>query len=276
MVLGMYSAARLAGTRDYLKKLYYTSGFEDIAIATALQCQGKFETVMNRLQARWAESKTALPLLFATDTNLLRDCLQHIFTCPTGVVQQTLRKLTARATARSEWVVLSHDATFKILFSILGQKKMSQASGEAHTAHTFIGMTGACPGFVLKANEGPGSFGEALQVLFTQEMMEQVRFLFSDSPHEDMLKYSPRAVGCAEDFLHLVLRLESCTGERRTPCTREVLALQQKFRAPAVGEGSALRRMIYHGEEGVNVAWDRTPAAAISVTVSRGATLRWQ
>ena len=60
-------------------------------------------------------------------------------------------------------------------------------------------------------------------------MIAQVRFLYSDSPSEGFLRYLPNLLGCAEDFLHLVFRLEACTGKRRTACTSEVLRLQLKF-----------------------------------------------
>ena len=120
---------------------------------------------------------------------------------------------------------------------------MAQTSDEYHTAHTFTGITGACPGFSLQAAEGPAGFAAALADLLDEDMTNQVRFLYSDSPSEDFLRGLPRAVGCAEDFLHLVLRMEHCMRERRTECTREVLELQKKRGskpAPAASSGAPL------------------------------------
>jgi hypothetical protein len=251
-------------TRGYMRltdKIYCTEAFEDLLVGTLLQCQGKFQATMNRLHARWAESTDGMPLLFTKENTYWPDAVKQICENPEGILQRTLLKLKQRAAARGEWTVIKHDATFKILFSILGQEKMSQAIGEAHTAHTFVGTTGACPGFALEAKEGPESFGRALKALFTPQMIALMRFLFSDCPHEDMLDYLPEGLGAAEDFLHFTLRLEKCCGEKRIACTREVLSLQQKFRVGAAGESSELLNMIYHGEEGVSADWYATPAA---------------
>ncbi len=46
---------------------------------------------------------------------------------------------------------------------------MAQRLGEAHTAHTFLGVTGACPGFSLQACEGDGAFGAALRDVFADD-----------------------------------------------------------------------------------------------------------
>ena len=89
---------------------------------------------------------------------------------------------------------------------------MSHDDGECHTAHTFIGATGACPGFSLQAKEGVQAFGDAVQEKSSQAMIDQVRLLYSDSPHEGFLEYFPNAIGIAEELLHLVVRCEECTG----------------------------------------------------------------
>ena len=81
-------------------------------------------------------------------------------------MQKTLLRLKADATARGEWVGVAHDATFKMTFSIIGQEKMAQTTGEYHTAHTFMGTTGASPGFSLQAKGGVESFRAALHHRF--------------------------------------------------------------------------------------------------------------
>ena len=100
----------------------------------------------------------------------------------------------------------------------------------APTLHVF--SLGFFAGFSCQAKEGVAEFEKALLDIFTTEMREQVRFLFSDSPSEGLLARLPNAVGVAEDLLHLVLRCEYCTGGRRTPCTRAILDIQMKFLNP--------------------------------------------
>ena len=176
-----------------------------------------------------------------------------------------LAELKARATARGEWVVISHDATFKCTFSIMGQVAMAQREGEVHAAHTFVGVSGACPGFSLQPKEGRQSFEAAVDEIFTPDMKQQVRLVFSDKPSESMLAPFPNAEAVAEDFLHLPFRAEYASGGRRTALSREVRALQNKFRVPLAERSPAWREMLYHGEGASAWCWDNTqPAKALS------------
>ncbi len=63
-------------------------------------------------------------------------------------------RLLVTATSRGEWEVLTHDATIKPLFSLIGQRKMAQDEGEAHALHTFLGKSGPLPGSSLQRTEG--------------------------------------------------------------------------------------------------------------------------
>ena len=245
------------------EKTYYSRDFEDLLVATALQCRGQLSTMADCLYQRWAESALSVPLLFEANSQSFRDCVLHILTNTNSKAQVALRDLKARATARGEWVSVSHDATFKCTFSVLGQKKMSQRDGEAHTAHTFLGITGACPGFSLQAKEGPDSFARAVSHRFTEQMAAQVRFFFSDCPNEQYLRQFPNAIGVAEDFVHLAIRLEYCSGGKRTRLSAAILALQCKFRvAAAVPDGASAVDLLYHGERDSQASlWDDAEAA---------------
>ena len=241
-------------------KQYYTRDFENVLIAEAVLCRGQIAMIIGNFHARWSESSSMTAML-SFQLAGLRDLMHHVFTHPDGLVQTTLSELKHKATLRGEWVGLAHDATFKCTFSIIGQEKMKQKSNEYHTAHTFLGVTGSCPGFSLQPKEGAEGFGCALRERCTPEMIAQVRFLFSDSPNESFLAYLPNALGVAEDNLHLVFRIEYCTGGKRTSCTSEVLRIQQKFRNAVEGPADNLIATIYHGEAGF-LSWSDTLAAA--------------
>ena len=238
-------------------RTYITADFENLVIATALQSRGRANVIRDLLRARWAEDPEAVPTLLKSSSvrNALREVLHYIFTDPSRIVQRTIGSLKDRATARGEWISVTHDATFKCLFSLIGQEKMKQAEGELHAAHTFLGVTGCCPGFSPQAKEGAAGFERALKDIFTDAMRDQVRFLFSDSPNEAFLKDLPNALGIAEDFLHLVIRCEYCTKGRRIDCTREILELQAKFAIAVEGE-------IYRGQAGQGASWDDEEPAA--------------
>ena len=200
-------------------------------------------------------SQRGAPLLLV-DKAWLREILSHVVTHKDGLVQNTIRSLKHRATLRGEWAAISHDETFKCLFSLIGQTKMSQRPGELHAAHTFLGITGACPGFSAQSGRSHVAFGAALNHLFTPEMRSQVRLLYTDSPSEDMLQYLPRCIGCAEDSLHLVIRCEYCCGGKRNQCTRTILMLQNKFlQADTPDTEEATLQRVYHGQQGPNIDW---------------------
>ena len=68
---------------------------------------------------------------------------------------QTLHlRLLQQAQTHGEWEIVSHDATFKVLFSIIGQEPMAQREDEYHAFHTIAGKTGTVPGAVALPSEG--------------------------------------------------------------------------------------------------------------------------
>jgi len=143
---------------------------------------------------------------------------------------------------------------------------MAQCEGEAHTAHTFVGVTGGCTGFSLQSSEGSEAFGSALRDCMTTEMIDQVRFLYSDNPHEDMLIHLPNAVGVAEDFQPLCFRVKYCYPNRghlrkRNTCIQELSSIQQKLRTPMPCDAVDLMSLIYHGEDNESDTWESVQRA---------------
>ena len=137
--------------------------------------------VADALLARWAEQPDTAALL-SLSRRSLRQCLHHAFTNPRGLLFNLLDRLTSASVDRGEWAAISHDATFKCTFSVIGQKPMAQKAHEIHTAHTFLGVTGGCRGFSLQAKEGNEAFSNAVQDLFTPDMINQVRLLLFRCP----------------------------------------------------------------------------------------------
>ena len=78
-------------------------------------------------------------------------------------------------------------------------------------------------------------------------------------------------MGVAEDFLHLVIRVEYCFGGRRNEeCSLMILEIQMKFLAPlpmdANGGPEGMLRMVFRGVVEQSVEWrDVDPAPPRSV-----------
>ena len=113
-------------TTRITQRTYYSNDFENLVIATALVHRGHVKSMLDSMLSRWAESTLSGVMLAAQSHTVLRECVSHIFTKQGGKVTSAIDSLKSRATARGEWVAICHDATFKCLFSIIGQVKMAQ------------------------------------------------------------------------------------------------------------------------------------------------------
>ena len=132
---------------------------------------------------------------------------------------------------RDEWLILSHDATFKSLFTFLGQEKMNQQEDEFHALHSVLGITGALAGLSLQSSEGPDSFSSAMCDILPLSARQKTRWIFTDtsSTIAKAATCLPHLLGIAEDPLHLVLRIEGCFGEKRTKLSSLLLAITKEI-----------------------------------------------
>ena len=120
-------------------ELYYTARFADLLLSMLLTNEGRISTTVDALYFHFGR-EGKVPYLLPTSSVFWNDMVQDI-TSHT-VFTAKVRQLKHKAAAAGEFEVISHDETFKSLFSIIGQQKMSQASGEVHALHTFRGFTG--------------------------------------------------------------------------------------------------------------------------------------
>jgi len=250
--------AKTVGSIRATDRVYYTRGFENLLVGLALVSHGKCSGVVDRLYQKWSEDGIS-PFLLSHGKSFIPVILRQVFTDTDGIAQRQRRQLMAEAVARGEFTALTHDASYKFLFSVVGQEKMAQQSGEIHAGHTLMGLTGACPGFSLQSTEGEDCFGAAVEDRLSPAAVQQVRLLYSDAPSEGMLDYLPNCLGAAEDRIHLVIRAEYCTGGKRTACSRALLKLQSKFAVPLGVPEETLLSEIYHGRPLPTISWESTP-----------------
>ena len=146
---------------------------------------------------------------------------------------EKVKELKYKAAAAGEFEVISHDETFKTLFSVVGQEKMSQALGELHALHTFRGYTGCTFGVSAQRSTSEQCFKDAVGTIFDPYLTQRVKFVFSDSPLRIIkparaVFTSLLAVG--EDPMHLPFCLENCFGEKVTKPSVRLRQLHRKFR----------------------------------------------
>lgn len=235
-------------------KTFYDNEVANIVFALLLRHRGKSKAVFMDLLHHWVTRDSESALLSGcilrdvrTQSDLIDAVLQD------GRVQELRAELLDTATARGEFEILSHDVTYKVLLSIVGQEAMAQVPGESHGLHTFIGKTGMMPGGSLQHTEDGPCFKAAATEVLTNAARATTKVLFSDSPSTlegNTDEILPNLLGIVEDGLHLVIRMEACFGEHRVAVTREALALQSKFKVPTTSRSVYHGRGFCHGPEG--------------------------
>ena len=130
------------------------------------------------------------------------------------VFKAKIKNLRWKAAEAGELQVITHDETFKTLFALIGQKKMSQSKGEVHALHTFRGFTGCTLGVSGQRSTSADCFRSAAIATFEDKLADKVLFIFSDCPsriHKVAHETFNSLLALGEDALHLALRLESIT-----------------------------------------------------------------
>ncbi|CAE7451478.1 unnamed protein product [Symbiodinium sp. CCMP2592] len=237
------------------KAVYYQSDFANLLVAKALLHRGKVHAIFTDLAATFVAAGCLCASLGCRRRETRTELVREVLNLP--YMQAFRGRLLDFATARNEWVSLSHDATYQVLFSLIGQRVMQQREGEAHALHTILGRSGGLAGLSLQHTEGSTCFRAAVADVLPLSARQSVLYVFSDSPEavEGATDVLPELRAVAEDALHLVLRVEGCYGERRSSMSSFLLRLQGKFKHPVEAE-------LYHGNSGsqTSVAWEGSTA----------------
>ena len=210
--------------------LYYTPKFADLFFSLLLINEGRIQKCVDALYFIFGNSNTVgdlLPSYKDVWTNIASDILNQ------GILNEKILQLKVKAAANGEYGVVSHDETFKTLFCIIGQKKMSQNKGEFHALHTFRGFTGLTIGMSAQRSTSKDCFVSAVSDTFDQNLASKVYFLFSDAPtriYNAARSVFKSLIAIGEDPMHLVFRLEYCLGGKRIGPSLRVMELHRKFR----------------------------------------------
>ena len=112
------------------KDIYYTPRFADLFLSMLLINQGRILSSVNALHVHFGSTNstsTLLPTYSNFWNTLLHDLISHAH------FKSTIISLKYKAAARGELAVISHDETFKTLFSIIGQVILLNLGGRGAT-----------------------------------------------------------------------------------------------------------------------------------------------
>jgi hypothetical protein len=241
--------ANTGGLYKLNEKTHYDNEFAGLVLSLILKHRAKSKSVFFDVARHWVAQGSPCVLL---QGRLLRDSRTQSDLIDDVLANDAVKRLRAtlldRATEKGEWEVISHDATYQVLFGIIGQEKMSQKPDEAHALHSFLGKTGAMPGGSVQHTESGNCFCAAAVEVLPSSARATTKMIFSDSPPSiegDYESVFPKAVGIGEDGMHFPFRVEECFGEHRVPLSSDLVKIQSKFRVPASGA-------IYHGQQRVH------------------------
>ena len=119
-----------------------------------------------------------------------------------------------QAQTHGEWEIVSHDASIKVLFSLIGQEPMAQREDEYHALHTIVGKTGAVPGAVALPSKGRHHVRTSIEEILPEPGRETTLWVFSDHPNT--------MLGCTDVFPNLK---RSCRGSPPSGLAHRTLLL---------------------------------------------------
>ena len=211
------------------RELYYTSRFADLYLSMLLTNEGRILTSLDALHLHFGTTSKVSGLL--PSYSQVWKSLAQILTTDTIFIKK-VKELRYKAADRGEYLVVTHDETYKTLFALIGQKKMAQAGGELHALHTFRGFSGCTLGISPQRSTSQVCFKSAVYNSFDFYLSSKVRFLFSDSP----LRVIGGARACfssllavGEDPIHLAIRVEYCLGGKVSGPSLRIRQLHNKF-----------------------------------------------
>lgn len=184
------------------QNVYYDNGFASLVFGLLLKHAGKVLPVFNDLTSLFVQHGCQCALLGLRRRVTREHLLDEVLQLPP--VKSLRSRLIAQCTQHGEWVVVGHDATYKSLFSIIGQDKMAQVPDEDHAVHSFLGKSGALAGLSVQHTEGAACFKRASCEVLPPEARATTQWIFSDSPEsvEGCYDVFPNLKAVAEDIVH--------------------------------------------------------------------------
>ena len=217
------------GCIRHSRELYFTPEFADLFLSLLLTNEARIHKCVNALHYQFCgTSKTPglLPSYRVFWNNLAADISNH------ESVLHKLRELKYKAAESGEFEIITHDETFKVLFNLIGQEKMTQNYEELHALHTFRGYTGLTIGISAQRSTSHSCFVKAVKDAFDSPLASRVKFLYSDAPlriYKAARKEFKSLLAVGEDPIHLPIRLEYCSNGKVLKPSVRVRQLHRKF-----------------------------------------------
>ena len=214
-------------------QLYYTPKFADLFLSLLLTNEARITKCVNSLHLIFSSinrTSTLLPSNRLFWNNFTHDIINH------EIISAKIKSLKYKAALSGELEIITHDETFKTMFCLVGQSKMSQKSGELHSLHTIRGFTGCTFGLSAQRSTSALCFTNAVNASLDKTLATHVKFVYSDTPmriYKAARLIFPSLIAVGEDPIHLAIRLEYCFAGNVTELSMRVRQLHYKFHIPS-------------------------------------------
>ena len=157
------------------RELYYTSAFADLFLSILLTNEGRILTSIDALHTFFG-TKTDVCGLLPSYSVVWKEIAGDLVN--SNIFCSKLKELQYKNAAAGEYTVVTHDETFKTLFALIGQKKMSQSPGELHALHIFRGFTGCTLGISTQRSTSTLCFETAVRDIFDNFVLQSAIYFF--------------------------------------------------------------------------------------------------
>ena len=216
-----------ADLRRCTRQVYYDGSFASLAFGFGLTCNGRPSRIFSEIQQHFRRKDPSIPAeLLPKNANVMLAIMEDILELPD--VGDVRTRLIQQATDAGQWVVVAHDATIKIMASVIGAAEIGfhakHGSKAPQCVHTVRGMTGAVAKCVAAPTESREHCASAIKDALPLNARKQTKLLFTDNPKtfagsEDAVVKTKRVfpnISCvAEDPMHLAFRTEDHFSQRK-------------------------------------------------------------
>ena len=175
----------------------FDSDFANLVLMYAITFQGRLKSVRGHLVAHYAQAGSPFGCFLDKNTDFYQDLIRFIMDLPE--VKTLTERLISEATDKEERSVISHDGTYKIAKSLIGEGNLGSRgrAGSVKVIHTLRGGSGSAPGVSLQTGESRESCISSVVHIIPPEARASCRFLFTD----DVSNFLSSAIGSTTNDL---------------------------------------------------------------------------
>ena len=136
---------------------YFDAKFADVLLMCAINSQGRLKLIRDQISPYYFRKGVYSLGLMEMHTDFSQDDLSYHLR--SDEVHPLLRRCIGACTSSGEWVSVSHDGTYKLGKSLIGEKKVGGAHRDRgpNVIHTIRWISGAAPGICIQCGESRGS-----------------------------------------------------------------------------------------------------------------------